>query len=328
MNLLYNQAGRLRSGWRFAIFLLALLVMAAIIGGIVAAAVTMVSPQVRRNLRSITGGNAGFIIQWTMMLIASLGVGWLCARTLEGLPFRSLGASFSGGWMRDFALGSVVGAATLLLAAFIITAFGGFRFTFNYSVPMTAIITTLITTFVIFFLGAAAEEALFRGYMLQTFLRSHRILIAALPSALLFGYVHLNNPNIAVGWTFINTALAGVWLAIAYLKTRSLWFPTGVHWAWNWTTASVLGMPVSGITTVAREPVFDFAETGADWFTGGSYGIEGGAVCTLALIISSLFIWKTRWLKADEDLLVMTSRENPVDSALDSYLIAKGKVLR
>jgi len=317
MNLLYNQAGRLRSGWRFAIFLLALLVLVAIIGGIVAATAAVVSPQVRQSVRLITSSNAGFIIQWAMMLIASLVVGWLCARTLEGLPFRSLGASFRGGWMRDFALGSVVGATTLLLAAFIITAFGGFRFAFNYSAPVAAIITTLITTFVIFFLGAAAEEALFRGYILQTFLRSHKVLIAALPGALLFGYVHLDNPNIAFGWTFINTALAGVWLAIAYLKTRNLWFPTGVHWAWNWTTASVLGMPVSGITRIAREPAFDFAETGADWFTGGSYGIEGGAVCTFALIVSSLFIWKTRWLKADEDLLVMTSRENPVDSAFD-----------
>lgn len=314
MNLLYNQAGRLRSGWRFAIFLLAMLVLVAFIGGIVAAVAAVVSPQVRQSVRLLIGTNAGFVIQGAMMLIASLVVGWLCARVLEDLPFRSLGASFRNGWLRDFALGSIVGAATLLLAAFVINVLGGFQFTLNYSASASAILTTLITTFVIFFLGAAAEEALFRGYMLQTFLRSHKILIAALPSALLFGYVHLNNPNIAAGWTFINTALAGVWLAVAYLKTRSLWFPTGVHWAWNWTTASVLGMPVSGITTIAREPVFEFTESGADWLTGGAYGIEGGVVCTFALIVSTVFIWRTKWLRADEDLMAMTSRENATES--------------
>ncbi|MCP9496774.1 MAG: CPBP family intramembrane metalloprotease [Pyrinomonadaceae bacterium MAG19_C2-C3] len=310
MNLLYNQAGRLRSGWRFAIFLLALLVLGVIIGGIVAATAAVASPELRQSVRLIIGGKAGFLIQWAMMLIASLGVGWLCARVLEDLPFRSLGASFTNGWWRDFALGSVAGAATLLLAAFIITALGGFRFAFNYSASGTAIITTLTTTFVIFFLGAAAEEALFRGYMLQTFLRSHKVLIAALPSALLFGYVHLDNPNIAAGWTFINTALAGVWLAMAYLKTRNLWFPTGVHLSWNWTMASVLGIPVSGITSIAPQPLFRASETGADWFTGGTYGIEGGAVCTFALIVSTVFIWRTKWLRADEDLLALTSREN------------------
>lgn len=318
MNLLYNQAGRLRSGWRFAIFLLALLVLVAFIGGIIAAVGAVVSPQLKQSVRLLVGGKAGFLIQWTMMLVASLVVGWLCARTLEDLPFRSLGASFTNGWMRDFAFGSIVGAATLLFAAFIITALGGFRFTLNYGATGTAIITTLTTTFVIFFLGAAAEEALFRGYMLQTFLRSHKILIAALPSALLFGYVHLDNPNIAAGWTFINTALAGVWLAVAYLKTRNLWFPTGVHWAWNWTTASLLGMPVSGITTIAPEPVFDFAETGADWLTGGTYGIEGGAVCTFAVIVSTVFIWRTKWLRADEELLAMTSRENASETGMIS----------
>ncbi len=323
MNLLYNQAGRLRSGWRFVIFLLLLLVLGVIIGGIVAAVAAVVSPQVRQSVRLITGSHAGFIIQWAMMLIASLVVGWLCVRTLEDLPFRSLGASFTSGWARDFALGSIIGAATLLFAAFIITTFGGFRFALNYSASVTAIITTLMTTFVIFFLGAAAEEALFRGYMLQTFLRSHKVLIAALPSALLFGYVHLDNPNVAVGWTFINTALAGVWLAVAYLKTRNLWFPTGVHLSWNWTMASVLGIPVSGITSIAPQPLLRASETGADWFTGGTYGIEGGAVCTFALIVSSLFIWKTSWLKADESLLVMTSRENPANPAFDGFLTAE-----
>src|SRR2546422_2967017 len=34
--------------------------------------------------------------------------------------------------------------------------------------------------------------------------------------------------------------------------------------------------------------------TGPDWLTGGTYGIEGGAACTVALIISILVIWRTK----------------------------------
>jgi uncharacterized protein len=36
-----------------------------------------------------------------------------------------------------------------------------------------------------------------------------------------------------------NIFLAGVMLAVAYLRTRSLWFATGVHLGWNWTMATL-----------------------------------------------------------------------------------------
>jgi hypothetical protein len=37
---------------------------------------------------------------------------------------------------------------------------------------------------------------------------------------------------------------------------------------------------------------------GPQWLTGGTYGIEGGAACTIALILSSLFLWRTHVLSA------------------------------
>lgn len=310
MNLLYNHAGRLRSGWRLAIFLLALMMFAFVAFSVVALVAASVSPDVKANVRLALNGTAGFIVQGVLMLIVALVVGWLCARVLEDLPFRSLGASFHHGWLKDFAFGSIVGAVTLLLAALIITATGGFVFRVNSSAASAALMSSLIISTVVFVFGAAAEEALFRGYMLQTLTRSLPVWLALIPGSLLFAYVHLDNPAVAPIWTFLNTAIAGVWLAIAYARTRSLWFPFGVHWAWNFTMASVLGIPVSGITSIAREPFLRASETGADWLTGGSYGIEGGAVCTLVLILSSIFIWWTKWLKADEELLMMTSREN------------------
>jgi hypothetical protein len=45
--------------------------------------------------------------------------------------------------------------------------------------------------------------------------------------------------------------------------------------------------------------------------TGGSYGIEGGVACTIALILFTAFLWKTRWLSATPELKQMTSEENP-----------------
>ncbi len=271
-------------------------------------------------IRTVTQGSGEFFVQGALTLFIAMFAGWICLRWLEDLPLRSLGWKLHRGWFRDLAFGSIVGAASLMFAAVVITALGGFSFSLNVQASGAAILRTLVVTIIIFVLGAAAEEAWFRGYILQTFLRSHAILLAAIPSSVLFAAVHLGNPNVAPVWTFLNTTLAGVWLAIAYLRTRSLWFPLGVHWAWNWTMASVLGIPVSGITSITPAPLFRATETGADWLTGGSYGIEGGAMCTLALVVSSLFIWKTSWLKADEELFAMTSRENPTGSAFDGLL--------
>jgi hypothetical protein len=103
-----------------------------------------------------------------------------------------------------------------------------------------------------------------------------------------------------------------VWLAIAYLKTRNLWFPLGLHWAWNWTMGAVLGLPVSGIEALTPYPLLRATDLGPAWLTGGSYGIEGGAACTVALIISTIFIWRTRLFAPTEEMLRLTNQENPL----------------
>jgi len=154
----------------------------------------------------------------------------------------------------------------------------------------TTIGDTLLLTAVVFIVAAAAEETAFRGYPLQTLLRAHPFWIAALPSSLIFALVHLGNPNAASAFTFINTLLAGIWLAVGYWRARNLWFPLGLHWAWNWVQGAVLGFPVSGITTLAAEPLLRAQDAGPVWLTGGAYGIEGGLSCTAAILFSTAVI--------------------------------------
>jgi hypothetical protein len=180
-----------------------------------------------------------------------------------------------------------------------------------------AFLKTFFGAAIIFIIAAAAEEILFRGYPLQTMMRALPFLAAVIPSSVLFAYVHLDNPNVSWGFTFINTTLAGFWLAVAYLRTRSLWFPLGLHWAWNWTMGALLGLPVSGITSLTRAPLFRATDTGPAWLTGGAYGIEGGAACTAALIISTIFIWKTKLLNATEELKKFTDGEMPKEVTSD-----------
>jgi membrane protease YdiL (CAAX protease family) len=226
-------------------------------------------------------------------LFSALVVGWACGALLEELPFRALGCVPHRGWLKNLAIGSVVGTASLLLAAFLATVTRGIRFSLD-AAGSRSIAQTLVVSLIVFVFAAAAEEMLFRGYPLQTLTRARLAWLGVLLTSVPFAAVHLRNPNVVPGFTFINTALAGLWLAVAYLRTRSLWLPLGLHWSWNWVQASLLGLPVSGIERISPAPLLTAMNLGPDWLTGGAYGIEGGAACTVALLISTAVIWRAK----------------------------------
>jgi membrane protease YdiL (CAAX protease family) len=241
-------------------------------------------PEINGSLWSIAAGHGS-------ILLSALFVGWACGALLEELPFRSLGCLPQRGWLKDFAIGSGIGAASLLLAAIIAASARSINFRFDPA-GAGAIGQTLGVSIFIFVFAAAAEEMLFRGYPLQTLVRANYSWVGVLLTSVGFAAVHLGNPNAVPRLTFLNTLLAGVLLAISYVRSGSLWFPIGWHWAWNWMQGSVAGLPVSGIERITPAPLLKAFNVGPNWLTGGAYGIEGGAACTMALIISTLVIWR------------------------------------
>ncbi len=308
-----NTAGRLRSGWRLVVFVLAYLLFLFLFTSavrVVYAGAIYFAPGVR------LGFYVGDVVYRLIILASSLAAGYACARLLEGLPRRSLGLSLHAGWFRDLLVGSAIGIGSLALAAAIATAGGGLGFTFSPAGILPQVAKTLVLSGVLFIIAAVAEETLFRGYPLQTLTRARLAVLGVVLTSVPFAAVHLQNPNVAQGFTFVNTALAGVWLAVAYLRTRSLWFPLGVHWAWNWALGSLFGLPVSGITRIAPHPLLQATDRGPAWLTGGSYGIEGGLACTITLVVSTLFIWRTRLVSASEEMRRLTSQENPAEPNL------------
>ena len=303
-----NQAGRLRSGWRlvvFALIYIALLCLISTAVRIFYVIASLIAPGLR------PGPYFENIVFRLILLAAALVVGYLCTRWLEDLPWRALGLSLHARWLRDFFVGSIIGITSLALATGIATAGGGLRFSAPDRGLLLQIGHTLVFSAALFIIAALAEEALFRGYPLQTLARAGLAWLGVLLTSVPFAAVHLRNPNVVQGFTFLNTALAGVWLAAAYLRTRSLWFPLGVHWSWNWALGSLFGLPVSGITNIAPHPLLHGVDLGPAWLTGGSYGIEGGVACTITLLISTIFIWRTRLVSVTEELKKLTSQENP-----------------
>jgi membrane protease YdiL (CAAX protease family) len=263
------------------LFTLAFIFVGTLAGGAAAALLVAFSAT-----ESVVAPIASFVA----LLCSALLAGWLCGRFLEGLPFKALGASFTGGWIKNFILGLIVGGLTFALAAGLGMLSGGLSFRFNSEADSTAIYSTLIISFLLFFAAAAFEEALFRGYILQTFVRSDLLLFGGLLTSLIFATVHNANPNWSM-LSWLNTFLAGVWFVVAYLKTRDLWLPFGLHLAWNWTQGSIFGIEVSGLTEIVKAPLMRETDTGPTWITGGDYGVEGGIVTTIALIVSTVLIY-------------------------------------
>lgn len=289
-NFFMDAKGHLRSGWRLAIFAVAFIISVQILQ---VAFLFIFSLLLRNSIPDLSNSLWSIVAGHGSILVSALLLGWGCGALFEELPFRALGAAPHSGWLKNFSLGSALGALSLFLAALITTITRGIHFRFDPAGPML-IGQTLLVSILVFVFAAAAEEMLFRGYPLQTLTRAQLAWVGLLLTSVPFAAVHLRNPNVVPGFTFINTALAGLWLAVAYLRTRSLWLPLGLHWSWNWVQASLLGLPVSGIDRIAPAPLLRAVNLGPDWLTGGAYGIEGGAACTLALLVSTVVIWRVK----------------------------------
>ncbi len=302
-----NDVGRLRSGWRLLFFICAFTAASIFITIALRAVYAVVAGTAPRIPHS------DFVFEMIYrvgILAAALGAGYFCVRLFEALPWRSLGLTLHTGWLRDLIIGFIVGIAALVVAVAIAMIGGGLKFSFS-DAATTSIGRSMLGSAVLLFVAALAEEAAFRGYPLQTLSRARLALLGVLLTSVPFALVHLLNPNVVPGATFINTALAGVWLAAAYLRTRSLWLPLGLHWSWNWAMGWLFGIPVSG-SKVTSNPLLLANDSGPSWLTGGSYGLEGGVACTIALALFTLFIWRTSLLSATPELKKLTSEENPV----------------
>jgi len=136
---------------------------------------------------------------------------------------------------------------------------------------LTAIVTDLQTLV----LAAVLEEVLFRSLMLSglVILLRGNIWLALLVSAALFGASHLSNPGATLLGALSN-GMGGFIYGAAFLATRAIWLPIGLHIGWNFGQA-LFGLPISGMVLPG---LFSTFEIGDPLLTGGDYGPEAGLV--------------------------------------------------
>jgi len=202
---------------------------------------------------------------------------------IEKVPVSVFGVSLHEGWFHDFLAGLLVAGGLLLLTLAGSFLFGHARVESSGSL---SVIPAILATLLVLAVSAMNEELVFRGYPFQVFLKSLRPWGAMLLISFIFGLLHAPNPG-ATPLSILNTILAGVFLCRAYLMTRSLWLPYGIHLGWNAGLSVVLGYPVSGIDTPS---ILKTSVAGSDLILGGTYGPEGGVLGTVLFLTATIVI--------------------------------------
>jgi membrane protease YdiL (CAAX protease family) len=269
----FNADGRLRNGWWILVFI-----------GCIAVTHFAYRP-VTHGLKDL-GIAAGWLepASFLFVLLAT----WACTR-MRKEALSSVGFVLDRRWMKEVAWGTLFGMGSMLAAVAMIWAIGGVRLELN---PARSL-ASLGYGFYMFVFVALFEETLFRGFAFQRLCDGAGVWIAQFALALLFAAGHWGNPGMQGAtevWASIDLGLAAMMLGLAYLRTRSLALPIGLHLGWNWTQGHVLGFGVSGLAQPGWfHPVFLGK---AQWLTGGDFGPESSVFAVVVDLITLILIWK------------------------------------
>jgi membrane protease YdiL (CAAX protease family) len=285
---LFVRDGQLRGLWRFLLFGVLFLALLRLESWFV--------PQ------PASVGMAGAIAwQGALMLLAAVVAGVVLLPT-EDRTAGDLGFRWRRRTPRELGLGLAIGGGAIVVAVLLLAAAGQVRYAAEAG-GAGAYVRTLIVGFVALALPAAAEEAVFRGYPLQTLARSVGPVTATVMMSAAFAAAHAENPQVGPV-ALLNIFLAGVMLSMAYLWSRSLWFTSAVHLGWNWTMALPLSLPVSGLR-LFDTPLYQ-AVPRAGWLSGGAFGPEGGLAGTIGFLLA---FWAVRRATRGDRVVPETSGE-------------------
>lgn len=231
----------------------------------------------------LTQGRAG---HWRSLLVTWILVAILAAvaitveRICAGKSIAAIGLAPEHA-PRGLMLGLLFGA---LLFSLVIgeLALGGY-----YRIVAVHPASSLLPVALLLIGGAIVEELLFRGVVFRLVQEWAGTWIALTVSAAIFGLAHVANPG-ATWFSSLAIALeAGVLLGAAFVVTRNLWFPIGLHFAWNFCEGPIFGTQVSG--NVLQTTALTARLRGPAIVTGGSFGPEAGlaalVTCSIAAIV-------------------------------------------
>lgn len=165
---------------------------------------------------------------------------WVLFKT-DNKSLNDIGLNFKSKNLAFLPLGIVIGAGAFLIAKYLRALYTGETFevssVINYKNIMFGLYTILPTV--------AVEEFLFRGYLFKKTIEISSVMLANIIFSILFTLVHvfdsgvINNIPMIVFLT-ISIPVGHLLFATALLKSKSLFFPIGIHLGNNWATTHLI----------------------------------------------------------------------------------------
>ena len=213
----------------------------------------------------------------------------IICQLLRKESITAITGKFNVSLARQFFTGLLIGAALMVFPAIILTVSGFAHWQVN-----DISFSTIITGFTFFVCVAIAEEFLFRGFLFQRLIESLGQWPAQLIIAGIFLLTHVNNPGM-IGTikvlASLNIFIASIMFGIAFIKTKSLAMPLGLHFMANFMQGTILGFGVSGNKEQSLfKAVF---EQCPDWLNGGAFGLEASVPGLISVIITTILLY--RW---------------------------------
>ncbi len=218
------------------------------------------------------------LADWVVILAAVAGGHVITLRWIDPRPWRDVRLGRAAARPRRLIEGYLLGALAIGLPSVALMAGGWLVIEPHTPGSWTG---AALRVSALLLVAALAEELIFRGYLLATLRERLGWGPALAVTSIAFGYAHVSNPGASTR-ALLFVMLAGLFLGGVVAVTRSLYAAWMAHFAWNWTMAVLLHIPVSGVET--ETPGYRTVDAGPDWATGGPWGPEGGGGAALGMI--------------------------------------------
>lgn len=220
-----------------------------------------------------------------LLAVQKLVLRRLGERKHDDLPLAQAERGLATGTLAAFVLFSAIVAIAALLGAYRIDGWGGMS---NW-------------LFVLFAGGISAgfvEELVFRGILFRWIEEFAGSWAALAVTSALFGLAHIMNDNASWFSSLAIAIEAGLMLGGAYMLTRSLWLPVGLHFGWNVTQGLIWDVPVSGNDV---DGLVKARLIGDPLISGGAFGLEASVI---ALVVAGGFgVWLVRRAAAKGEVM-------------------------
>ncbi len=132
--------------------------------------------------------------------------------------------------------------------------------------------------------GAFVEEVVLRGVVFRITEERLGTWVALAISVVLFALLHLASPGATLTSIVVVGVEGGVLLSAAYVLTRRLWLPIGIHFGWDFSQDAIFGLGKGA------KGLMDGTLSGPVWLSGGSAGIEGSVVALLLGVVVGAYL--------------------------------------